>query len=49
MRKEGFGPALRVKGVDYPIARAEILSAAREAGVGPTVQEALRKELNAAA
>ena len=31
-----------MKGVDYPIARAEILRAAREAGLGPTGQEALK-------
>ena len=32
-----------VKGLDYPIAKAEILRAARSASLGPTVEEALNK------
>lgn len=32
-----------VKSLDYPIAKAEILTAAREASLGPTIQEALDK------
>lgn len=32
-----------VKGLDYPIAKPAILGAAREASLGPTVQEALNK------
>lgn len=32
-----------VKGLDYPIAKAEILAAARAASVGATIQQALSK------
>lgn len=32
-----------VKGLDYPIAKAEIVSAAREASLSSTIQEALNK------
>jgi len=32
-----------VKGLDYPIAKADILTAAREASVSSTIQEALNK------
>jgi uncharacterized protein DUF2795 len=31
-----------VKGLDYPIAKAEIVTAASEASLGPTVLEALK-------
>jgi hypothetical protein len=32
-----------VKGLDYPIAKADIVSAAREASLSSTIQEALSK------
>ena len=32
-----------VRGLDYPIAKAEILTAAREANLSSTIQEALEK------
>ena len=32
-----------VKGLDYPIAKADIVSAAREASLSSTIQEALNK------
>ena len=32
-----------VKGLDYPLAKADILSAAREASLSSTIQEALSK------
>jgi hypothetical protein len=32
-----------VNGLDYPIAKADIVSAAREASLGPTILDALRK------
>jgi hypothetical protein len=32
-----------VKGLDYPLAKAEILTAAREASVSSTIQDALNK------
>jgi len=32
-----------VKGLDYPIAKAEIVTAAREASLSSTIQEALNK------
>jgi len=32
-----------VQGLDYPIAKADILSAARATSVGPTIQESLDK------
>ena len=32
-----------VKGLDYPITKAEIVSAAHEASLDPTVQDALKK------
>ena len=32
-----------VEGLDYPIAKADIVAAAREGSLGPTIQEALNK------
>lgn len=32
-----------VEGLDYPIAKAEILSVARATSVGPTIQDTLNK------
>ena len=32
-----------VEGLDYPIAKSEILSAARATSIGPTIQDALNK------
>ncbi|TMC41987.1 MAG: DUF2795 domain-containing protein, partial [Chloroflexi bacterium] len=32
-----------VKGLDYPIAKTQIVNAARDASLGPAVQEALNK------
>jgi len=32
-----------VEGLDYPISKAAIIAAAREASVGPTLEEALKK------
>ena len=32
-----------VEGLDYPISKGAIITAAREASVGPTLEEALKK------